>query len=428
MKITRTDTMKMQLIYPTWPRLAKQTQFHLPPHGPVVFAATLPKYVEVDFIDENVQKIEYDPAIDIAGLSVMLTCQLPRAFEIADQYREMGIPVLFGGIAVMLHSEEVKNHADSVFLGESEGRMEDVFKDFKHKRMKKVYDYMNIFPEISLINTAKRDILKRDLYNYRGIQMLDLVHASRGCRFNCFPCCNGFLGGRLFRPRPVETVIKEMESIPNNRLFIVDNSLAHDKAWLIELFTAMKPLKKKWVSHPLMDDDQVLKLAAEAGCWYVYQAVFDTSDIIKNRVKRLHDNGIGVEGTILLGMDDHDEKYIKTLVDFLGQIKIDLAEFTILTPFPKSPIRKKYKSEKRILSNNWIDYTCDKVVFQPKNMSCEKLEELYNYAWDTFYSNGGYQTKMGELFFKVIKKEILDGTYRRYNPREKRSFKKIETP
>jgi len=424
MTITRTDNMKMQLIYPNWPKLKRQTQFHLPPHGPVVFAATLPKEVDIDFIDENVQKLEYDHTVDIVGLSVMLTCQLPRAFEIADQYRKIGIPVLFGGIAVMLHSDEVKHHADSVFLGESEGRMAQVLKDFKQGKMKKVYDYMKIFPDISLVKTAKRDILKRDLYNYRGIQMLDLVHASRGCRFNCFPCCNGFLGGRQFRPRPVETVIKEMESIPNNRLFIVDNSLAHDKAWLIELFTAMKPLNKKWVSHPLMDDDKVLKLAAEAGCWYVYQAVFDTSKVIKNRVKRLHDHGIGVEGTILLGTDDHDENYIKTLIDFLMKIRLDLAEFTILTPFPKSPIRKKFKDENRILSNNWIEYTCDKVVYQPKNMSCELLEELYHYAWDTFYSNGGYQTKMGELFFKVIKKEILDGTYRKYNPRGKKSFKK----
>ena len=49
-------------------------------------------------------------------------------------------------------------------------------------------------------------------------------------------------------------------------------------------------------------------LAAEAGCWYVYQAIFDTSDLIRNRVKRLKDRGIGVEGTILLGLDDHDEQ------------------------------------------------------------------------------------------------------------------------
>ena len=416
--------MKMQLIFPKWPKLEKQTEFHLPPHGPVVFAAALPDDVDVDFVDENVQQLEIDETADIAAISVLLTCQLPRAFEIAAQCRQKGIPTLFGGIAVMLHADEVKAHADAVFLGEVEGRMDQVLDDFQKGKLKKTYDYMNNFPDINLVGTARRSILKRELYNYRGVQMLDLVHASRGCKFNCFPCCNGFLGGKKFRPRPIDQVIKEMEEIPNHRMFVVDNSLAHDKKWLVELFTAMKPLKKKWVSHPLMDDDEVLKLAADAGCWYVYQAIFDTSEVIKNRVQRLHDHGIGVEGTILLGTDDHDESYIRDLVDFLMGISLDLAEFTILTPFPKSPIREQFKKQGRITSNNWIDYTCGKVVFQPKQLTPEKLEELYNYAWDTFYADNGYQTKMGDLFFKVMKKEILDGTYKRYSPKEKRSFRK----
>ena len=416
--------MRMQLVYPTWPKLEKQTEFHLPPHGPVVFAAALPSRVELEFIDENVQAFDWDPSFDIIAISVLLTCQLPRAFEIADRYREMGKPVLFGGIAVMLHASEVMAHADAVFLGEAEGRMEQVIRDFEENRPQKVYDYMNNFPVIKSVGTARREILDRERYNYRGTQMLDLVHASRGCRFNCFPCCNGFLGGRQFRPRPIDKVIEEMEAIPNNRLFIVDNSLAQDKGWLKELFSAMIPLKKKWVSHPVLDDDEVLKLAADAGCWYVYQAIFDRSDVIRNRVKRLKDHGIGVEGTILLGTDDQDETDIKKLVDFLMEIQLDLAEFTILTPFPKSPIRGKFKKQGRILSSNWIDYTCGKAVFQPKKLSPEKLETLYDYAWDSFYADGGYQTKMGDLFFKVMKKEILDNTYRRYNPRKQRRFRK----
>jgi len=416
--------MKIQLVYPSWPKLEKQTVFHLPPHGPVVFAAALPSDVEVDFIDENVQALTFDTDADLICMSVLLTCQLPRAFEIADKYRELGRPVIFGGIAVMLHAEEVMVHADAVFLGEAEGRMEKVIDDFHKGQLQPVYDYMNNFPDITTVGTARREILDRECYNYRGIQMLDLVHASRGCQFNCFPCCNAYLGGRKFRPRPVKQVIEEMEAIPNNRMFVVDNSLAHDKEWLIELFTAMKPLKKKWVSHPILDDEEVIKLAADAGCWYVYQAVFDTSDTIRNRIQRLHDHGIGVEGTILLGTDDHDEVYIRNLVEFLTRIKLDMAEFTILTPFPKSPVRQKFKKQGRIFSNKWLDYTCGKAVFQPKNMTPEKLEELYNWAWDTFYQDGGYQTKMGELFFKVIKREMMDGTYRRYNPRKKRFTKK----
>ena len=416
--------MKMTLIYPKWPKLEKQTEFHLPPHGPVVFAAAVPPEVELTFIDENVEALDTSVGTDLAALSVMLTSQLPRAFEVAAQYRQKGIPVIFGGIATMLHAPEVMEHADSVFLGEAEGRMGAVLADLKNGGLKKVYDYMNNFPDIGLVGTARRDILKRSLYNYRGVQMFDLVHASRGCKFNCFPCSTAFLGGRQFRPRPIEKVVAEIESIPNNRLFVVDNSLAQDKGWLVELFTALKPLKKKWVSHPILDDDEVLKLAAEAGCWYVYQAIFDTSDVIRNRIQRLKDYGIMTEGTILLGTDNQDEDYIKRLVDFLMEIKVDMAEFTILTPFPHSPIREQFEKEGRILSNNWIDYTADKVVFQPKNMTPEKLQELYHYSWDTFYRESGYQLRMGELFRKVIRREMEDGTYRRYDTRKKRTFAK----
>ena len=157
----------------------------------------------------------------------------------------------------------------------------------------------------------------------------------------------------------------------------------------------------------------------------MYQAIFDTSDVIRTRVKRLKDHGIGVEGTILLGTDEQDEDYIKRLIDFLLEIGIDMAEFTILTPFPHSPIREQLEREGRILSNNWLDYTADKVVFQPKRMTPEKLREMFLYAWDTFYQGGGYQIKMGELFKKIIRREIDDGTYRRYDTKRKRAFTSV---
>ncbi len=417
--------MKMELIYPRWPKLDRQTEFHLPPHGPVVFAAALPDDVGLTFTDDNLQPINFDADCDLVAISTMLTSQLPRAFEIAREFRQRGKKVIFGGISTMLHAEEVQQHADSVFLGEVEGRIGAVLDDFRRGALKPVYDYMHQHPDIELVGTARREILARDLYNYRGVQMLDLVHASRGCKFDCFPCCTGFLGGKTFRPRPVAKVIEEMAAIQNNRLFIVDNSLAQDRDWLLDLFKAMEPLKKKWVSHPILDDDEVLKWAARAGAWYVYQAVFDTSDTIRKRVQRLKDHGIGIEGTIILGTDDQSEDDIKRLVDFLIEIELDVAEFTIMTPFPHSPIRRKLENEGRILSNDWSQYTADKVVFQPKQMTPEKLQELYHYAWDHFYAQGGHQLKMGELFKQVIRREMDDGTYHRYNPRKRRLFQKV---
>lgn len=228
--------MKFLLIYPKWPKLDRQTEFHLPPHGPVVFAATLPPEVEVVFVDENVQALDLDQPADLVGISVMLTVQIKRAWRIADAFRSRGIKVIFGGIAAMLHAEETMAHADAVFLGEAEGRMEAVIADFRNGALKPVYDFLDDRPPIEIVGPARRSILQRNLYNYRGIQMVDLVHASRGCRYNCYPCAVAYLGGRQFRPRPIERSIEEMAGIDNNRLFLVDNSLAQDTRWEMELF------------------------------------------------------------------------------------------------------------------------------------------------------------------------------------------------
>jgi radical SAM superfamily enzyme YgiQ (UPF0313 family) len=404
--------MKFLLIYPKWEKLDRQTRFTLPPHGPVVMAATLPADVDVKFIDENVDAINGDEICDFVGISIMLTAQVKRGWEIADAFRARGIKVICGGIATMLHAEESELHADAVFLGEAEGRMEQVFADFKAGRLQKVYNFMQDQPPIESVGTARRSILNRDMYNYRGVQMVDLVHASRGCRFNCYPCAVRFLGGRSFRPRPYDKVVEELAAIDNNRLFIVDNSLAQDKDWEMGLFKEMIPLKKKWCCHPIEDDDKVLDLAAQAGAWFVYQAIFDSSDFIRERIKRYHDYGIGVEGSILLGLDYHTEDYIKRLVDFLLDIELDMAEFTVLTPFPHTRTFDDLHKEGRIFSYDWNDYTCGKVVFQPKLMSPEKLQEMYFYAWDKFYEEEPQNYKMFKMLKRVMDKERADGTFK----------------
>ncbi|RJQ85396.1 MAG: radical SAM protein [Desulfobacteraceae bacterium] len=404
--------MRLKLIYPRWSKLMRQTEFHLPPHGPVVFAASLPEGVEVDFIDENLQEIDFKDRPDVVAISMMLTIQVKRGWEIADAFRAMGVPVIFGGIATMLHAEETMDHADAVFLGEAEGRMEQVFEHLKGGRLQKRYDFLQDQPPIETVGTARRDILQRELYNYKGVQMVDLVHASRGCRYNCYPCAVAYLGGRKFRPRPIEKVIAELAAIDNNRLFLVDNSLAQDTQWELDLFREMIALKKKWCCHPIEDDPKVLDLAAQAGAWYVYQAVFDTSDYIRERIKRYHDHGIGVEGTILLGLDEHSEDDIKRLIDFLMDIELDLAEFTVLTPFPHTKAWYELHGQKRIFSYDWNQYSADRVVYHPRQMSGERLQQLLAYAWDTFYADEPQELKMTKLFARVIRKEMDDGTFR----------------
>ena len=407
--------MKLKLIYPKWEKLKGQTTFNLPPHGPVVFAAALPEYVDVSFTDENVENIDFDEDCDLVSVSMMLSTQVKRGWEIADEYRRRGKQVIFGGISAMLHAEETALHADAVFLGEAEGRMEEVLNDWSKGRLKKIYNYMREQPPVESVGPARRDLYKRELYNHKGVQMVDLFHASRGCRFSCYPCAVTYLGGRMFRPRPIDRVTEELATIENNRLFIVDNSLAQNKEWEKELFRAMIPFKKKWISHTIEDDPEILDLAAQAGAWYVYQAVYDTSDYIRERVKRYHDYGIGVEGTVLLGLDNQTEDDIKRLVDFLLEIDLDLAEFTVMTPFPQTKAYDDYLRQGRIFDFDWNHYDAGRVVFHPKHMTAERLQELYDYAWETFYRDESQEAKMFRLFYKVTMREMNEGTYRPRN-------------
>lgn len=404
---------KVTLIYPRWNKIPEQTEFHLPPHGPVCVAASIPEEYDLVFIDENVDEVDFSSSTDAVLLSMMLTCQLPRGREIAAEFRKRGIPVIAGGISTMLHADEVQTFVDSVFLGETEnGRLAELLQDLWQERLKKRYDYFHDFPPIESVGPARRSILNDERYVYRGVRMVDLVHASRGCKFNCFPCSTAFLGGRNFRPRPIDKVVEEINTIDNNRLFLVDNSLAQDKTWVLELFEALIPLRKKWISHPILDEDEVVAKAAEAGCWYVYQAVFDTSDVIRNRVKRLKDHGIGVEAAVLLGTDNQDADYIKRLVDFLLEIDVDMCEFSILTPFPHTPVTATYEKEGRILHKDWKRYTTAEVVYRPKQMSPDTLQEMYEYAWRTFYQDMGQSLRMARLFTDLVRKEMADGTYR----------------
>lgn len=409
--------MKLKLIYPKWNKLPGQTTFNLPPHGPVVFAASLPEWVEVSFTDENVEVIDFEEACDGVAISMMLSTQVKRGWAIAEEFRRRGKQVMFGGISTMLHAEETLLHADSVFLGESEGRMDTVMQDWKNGRLQKVYNFMTQQPSIGSVGPARRDLYKRELYNHKGVPMVDLFHASRGCRFSCYPCAVSYLGGRLFRPRPFERVIEELATIDNNRLFIVDNSLSQNKEWELELFREMIPLKKKWISHTIEDDPKVLDLAAQAGAWYVYQAVYDTSDYIRQRIKRYHEYGIGVEGTILLGLDNQTADDCKRLIDFLLEIDLDLAEFTVMTPFPHTKGYDDLHRQGRIFDYDWDHYNAGTVVFHPKQMSAETLQELYDYAWRSFYREESQEQKMFRLFSKVVLREMEDGTYR---PRDRR--------
>ncbi len=394
--------MKLLLIYPAWPKLANQTPFTLPPLGVIQAAACVPPDVEVSVVDENVQAVDLDAEADIIGISIMLTCQAPRAYELADELRSRGRPVVLGGLHVALCPDEAASHADSIVVGEAEGLLDRLLVDFARGSLESSYQREG-FADITALPNPRRDLHdKQTHYSYKGWELVYLVETSRGCRFNCYPCCTPYLGGRQHRIRPMDHVLSDLDAC-SDTLFIVDNSLEQNVAYEKDLFRAMAGMGKAWVSHPISCEPEVLRLAADAGCWYVYHAIYTISDKIRDRIRMYHDHGIGVEGTILLGMDDHDEDFIRRFIDFLLTIDLDLAEFTILTPFPQTRVYAELEAEGRIIDRDWRHYNAGEVVFRPRNIDPERLAELYTEAWQTFHRETSQELRMSKLLLQRLR-------------------------
>ena len=128
-------------------------------------------------------------------------------------------------------------------------------------------------------------------------------------------------------------------------------------------------------------------------------------------MKRYHDYGIGVEGTILLGLDNQSVDDCKRLIDFLGEIDLDLAEFTVMTPFPHTKGYDDLLRQGRIFDFDWNHYNAGQVVFQPAKMTPDELQDVYEYAWKSFYASETQESKMFRLFCNVALREMEEGTY-----------------
>ena len=74
-----------------------------------------------------------------------------------------------------------------------------------------------------------------------------------------------------------------------------------------------------------------------------------------------------------------------------------------------------WKSRTGFFPYNWNDYSADRVVYQPKHMSPERLQELFYDAWDTFYAEESQHMKMFKLLQNVIEREKKDNTFRPRN-------------
>lgn len=351
----------------------------------LTLAALTPKEHSVQIIDDTVEIINFDEEYDLVGITIMTTTA-NRGYEIADEFRCRSIPVVIGGWHASVLPEEAKQHADSVVIGEAENLWPELLNDFSKAKLKPFYKQtekvnLGLVPPIT-------DIRKSIKYG----SYPDGIEATRGCSVGCKFCCttNKPLY-REFRKRPINNIIEEINYLPSKFFVFIDSSLMFNPSFSKQLFRELKNFNKKFYMlgniHDFEKDDELLKLAADAGLMQINlglespdQIAIDNIGKKTNKVKeyasiisKIHDYGIGVLGYFMFGFDTDTLKTFDKTLNFSNDIKLDVTNFMILTPYPGTPVYSQLESEGRIITKDWSKYDLDTVVFKPKNMTPEEL-------------------------------------------------------
>ena len=360
-------------------------------------AALTPAHWQVRIIDEVLDEIPADLTPDLVGLS-SLTITAPRAYKIASWYRGQGIPVVMGGVHATLCPDEAGQYVDAVYLGEAERCWPQVISDFETGRLQRRYNGgASVLQDLPC---PRRGTYER---RYR----LNLVSASRGCRYRCEFCTLWKLDGGHYRARPPEEVWLELASMPSRRpMLFTDENVYTERDWALALFQGMadRRLQRPYAvqaSLNVADDDEMLAALKRSGCMTIligFESVSEDSlrimrkgvnlkigvDRYRERIDRLHEQGLAVSGTFMFGNDGDGPDIFERTVEFVLDTGLDLAHFGLLTPYPGTDLYGRLAREGRLLYTNfpqdYIRYDLHTAVFRPCEMTPEQLEQGLHWA------------------------------------------------
>ncbi len=359
-------------------------------------AALTPPGIDITIIDEmTAPAVPEQSDADLVGIT-FVTPFAYRAYDLAERYRRQGKTVVFGGPHVSLIPDEAQRFADAVVVGEAEDTWPLVIDDFQKKRLRS--RYRSSSPSLSSLPFARRNLLRKNSYIVH-----DVIQASRGCPFRCDFCALASVYGQGHRTRPIDEVLREIETFDGDTFVFWDDNIVGSPAFAKELFRRLIPCRKKWLgqgSITITRDRELLRLAAESGCIGLFVGIesvsqgsldsvnkgFNRVDSLKTDIRKLHDAGIAVLAGIIFGFDTDGADVFDRTLDIAERAAIDGISFSILTPYPGTKLFHKLTAEGRVLHHDWPRYNSEHAVFVPRMMSPEQLEEGHNRANREFYS------------------------------------------
>jgi len=359
-------------------------------------AALTPKDWDVEILDARVKPVDYDARVDLVGITGF-TAEMPSAYSIADNFRKKSVKVVMGGVHVSAVPDEALKHADAIVIGEAELVWEKLLADFQRGELKQKYKADHLC-DMKNMAIPRRELLDRSMYS--GFYTLQ---ATRGCPFNCDYCAVTAFFGHEFRVRPVDEVIEEIKGFEKKEFFFMDDNIVGRPKYAKELFRKLIPLKVTWGSQAsitMAKDPELLELYAKSGGKYAFIGFeslsqknlenmhkgWNSAKDYKEAIRKIHGAGINIVGSFVFGLDEDDTSVFKTTFDFLMETNMAAAQFHILTPLPGTVTYGILEKEGRIIDRDWAKYHTGEVVFQPKGMTAEQLQNGYYWIFRNTYS------------------------------------------
>lgn len=345
-----------------------------------------PPDVDTRFYDERIEPIPLDEPTDLVAMTVE-TYTARRAYQIAEEYRRRGVPVVMGGYHPTFLPEEALRYADSVVLGDAEGIWPQVVEDARQGTLQPRYERSE-FP--SLAGTRP----DRSIFAGKRYAPLSLVQYGRGCRFNCNFCSIHAFYGNSLRQRPVSEVVAEIRQLDRRLVFLVDDNLFVDEAKAVALFEALIPLRIRWtcqISIDVAQDPALVKLMQKSGCISALIGFesLDRHNLVQMRkawnlkyqdyessIRVFQRAGIMIYGTFVFGYDGDTAESFDAAVDFAIRNKFYLANFNPLTPTPGADLYDQLRSEGRLIYDRWWidpDFRYGAATFHPRGMTADEL-------------------------------------------------------
>ena len=365
--------------------------------GLLAVAAAIPRdQYEVVLTDENIEAVDFDLKADLVGISAM-TSYVNRGYEIADQFRAKGIPVVMGGVHPSFMPQEALKHCDAVVIGEVELVMDRLLDDLRRGSMRGSYKSDVLHPMVG-VPMPRYDLLKKNRYVNRTF-----VQTSRGCHQGCTFCAEPLMNGLKFRYRPVDEVVREMENCGSRFISINDADFFGTPTRPKEVMRALKGRGLRWqagVTSKLAQDDEMLELAAASGCTMLsigFESISRSTlksvhkhvnrpETFAALVEKIHSYGIMVFGLFMFGFDGDDRSVFEETVRFNRESDYDACAYSVLTPYPGTLTWYEMKKANRIVSFDWDKYDQGQVVYRPAQMSGDELRIGQAHAYEAFYA------------------------------------------